>query len=401
MFPGKNNTIGTVVTLLLLSAWLPGFSQTFIPGEIYRDTTGYVEYRAGNLPLILSAPHGGSLKPDSIPDRTCSGCVTVKDSYTQEIAEGLYDEIYRETGCYPHVIINLLHRKKFDANRDIGDAADGNPFVEQAWYAYHRFIDSAGAKIIRDYGRGLFLDIHGHGHAIQRIELGYLLSKSDLQESNSILNSASYAEKSSIRSLAVDNIQHLDFAGLLRGTNSFGTLMDEQGFPSVPSTDDPFPLESESYFSGGYNTQRHGSRDNEGEIDAIQLELNHDIRFNEFTRALLVEALSQTSLEYYHLHYNNQFTGNYCTLVTGNTGIPPGEKSVTLSPNPAENDLMINSRFDHYTVIIYNGIGQPVLYKQASFNDVIDLRALEKGFYIVRIIKDGTVLGNEKLIIEK
>ena len=401
MFPGKKSTIITVVSLLLLCTRLTGLSQTFSPGVIYRDTTGYVEYRAGNLPLIISAPHGGSVQPDSIPDRTCSGCVTVKDSYTQEIAEGLYDEIYRETGCYPHVIINLLHRKKFDANRDIGDAANGNPYVEQAWYAYHRFIDSAGAKIVRDYGRGLFLDIHGHGHALQRIELGYLLSKSDLQESNSILNSGSFAEKSSIRSLAVDNIQHLDFAGLLRGTNSFGTLMDEQGFPSVPSTDDPFPLESESYFSGGYNTQRHGSRDNEGEIDAIQLELNHDIRFNEFTRDVFIETLSQTALEYYHLHYNNQFTGNYCTLVTGSTRLPSGEQSVTLSPNPAHHVLMINSHLDHYTVMIYNGIGQPVLHQEASFNTVINLRALETGFYIVRIIKDGTVLGKEKLIIKK
>jgi len=177
--------------------------------------------------------------------------------------------------------------------------------------------------------------------------------------------------------------------------------MEEKGFPSVPGYDDPFPMDSEPYFSGGYNTKRHGSRDNEGEIDAIQLELNQDIRFNEFTRAVLIEALSQTSLEYYHLHYNNQFTGNYCTLVTGNIRMPADEKSVTLSPNPADNDLIINSGFDHYTVIIYNGIGQPVWHKKASFNDIIDLRALEKGFYIVHIIKDGTVLGNEKLIIEK
>jgi len=112
MFPGKNITIRSVFSILILCAWNLGFSQTFIPGNIYLDSTGYVAYRAGNLPLIISSPHGGSLQPDSIPDRTCSGCVTVGDAYTKTIAEGMYDEIFKKTGCYPHVIINLLHRKK-------------------------------------------------------------------------------------------------------------------------------------------------------------------------------------------------------------------------------------------------------------------------------------------------
>ena len=302
-----------VISLISCASIL--FAQTFTPGSTYHDDTGYVRYQAGNLPIVISAPHGGSLEPASIPDRDCAGCSVIKDSWTQTIAEGLYDAIFEQTGCYPHLIINLLHRKKFDANRDIGDAADGEPTVEQAWYGYHEFIDSAKAQVVEDYNRGLFLDIHGHAHTIQRIELGYLLSGSELRLSDATLNTTTYIDESSILTLVGDNIQGLSHSDLLRGTESFGTLLDEKGFPSVPSFSDPFPDVGEDYFSGGYNTVRHGSRDNNAEIDAIQIELNQDVRFNSTNRAILIDSLSKVANEYIDLHYNDQYEGSYCALI--------------------------------------------------------------------------------------
>ena len=116
------------------------------------------------------------------------------------------------------MIFNLLHRKKFDANRNIDDAADGNPTVEMAWYAYHDFLDSAKTRIIQEYDRGIFYDLHGHGHSIQRIELGYALSKSQLQFLDSVLNTNVYIEQSTIQTLVGDNIQNFTHAELLRGT---------------------------------------------------------------------------------------------------------------------------------------------------------------------------------------
>lgn len=62
--------------------------------------------------------------------------------------------------------------KKLDANRSIITAADSNATAEAAWYAYHNFIDSAKAKTLSQIGRGLFFDLNGHGHTIQRLELG-------------------------------------------------------------------------------------------------------------------------------------------------------------------------------------------------------------------------------------
>lgn len=373
------------------------FSQTYVPGQIYYDSTGYVEYRAGNLPIILSSPHGGDLQPSSIPDRNCSGCVYLKDSWTKEITEGLYNKIISETGCYPHVIINLLHRKKFDANRDIIDAADGNPTVEIAWQTYHNFIDSAKNQIVEDYGRGLFLDMHGHAHTIQRIELGYLLSKNELQLTETTLNTNTYIEESSIRALVEQNIQNFSHSELLRGQYSFGTIMDDKGFPCVPSSSDPFPLGSEPYFSGGYNTQRHGSRDNNGEIDGIQIEMNQSIRFDSIMREMLVDSLNSSINEYVDYHYNSQFINNYCGLileVTENNDI-----DLKLYPNPATDYFYLSGETNNTELSIFNSIGQKVRSEQWS-KDKVNIELLPAGLYFVRIVKNNLTLDIVKLIKE-
>lgn len=308
----QQNSLKAIFSSLLFLLVNTAIAQ-YVAGNTYFDATGYVEYRAGNLPVIISVPHGGDLEPVTIPDRSFGSLI--KDSWTKTIGEGLYDAFYEQTGCYPHLIINLLHRKKFDANREIGEAADGNPTVEEAWYGYHEFIDSSKMQITEDYGRGIFLDIHGHAHTIQRIELGYLLSGSELRLSDATLNTNTYIEESSIRSLEGDNLENLMHSELLRGDDSFGTLLDDKGFPSVPSFTDPFPNEGESYFSGGYNTVRHGSRDNVGSIDAIQIELNQDVRFISVNREALIDSLADVTNEYLNIHFNDQYFGNFCNLI--------------------------------------------------------------------------------------
>ncbi len=124
-----------VLIILGLLVWAETtFAQTYTSGNTYYDSTGFVEYRAGNIPIIISAPHGGILEPTNIPDLSCNGTPSsFIDSYTKQIAEGLYTTIFQETGCYPHVIFNLMHKKKFNANRDITKAACADSIVEQAW----------------------------------------------------------------------------------------------------------------------------------------------------------------------------------------------------------------------------------------------------------------------------
>ena len=41
--------------------------QNFIPGQSYFGQNNYVEYIAGNLPIIIGVPHGGTLTPANLP----------------------------------------------------------------------------------------------------------------------------------------------------------------------------------------------------------------------------------------------------------------------------------------------------------------------------------------------
>lgn len=383
-----------MIILIFVISSLQTFAQ-FIPGNTYYDTTGFVEYRAGNLPIIISAPHGGSLEPDSIPDRDCAGCVTVKDLWTQQIAEGMYAAFFEQTGCYPHLIINLLHRKKFDANRNISDAANGNATVEKAWEGYHTFIDSAKSEVLSVQGRGLFLDMHGHGHPIQRIELGYLLSGTELRFSDTLLNTMDLVDESSIRTLAGDNIQQQPHAHILRGPESFGTLIEDKGFPAVPSLQDSFPAEGDPYFSGGYNTQRHGSRDNAGGIDAIQLELNQAIRFDENTREQLIDSLTHTANQYLNFHYNDEYLNNFCNLISSVSGQKTPEE-ITIFPNPATSFFNIKSNLTDIEVSIYNLLGQK-LKEEIWQGGVIEIGSLQSGYYMIKMKKGNRTFKSCKL----
>lgn len=373
------------------------FSQTFIPGVNYIDPTGYVEYRAGNLPIIISAPHGGALEPGSIPDRVCADCEVFADSWTKQIAEGIYEAFFKRTGCFPHVIINLLHRKKFDANRDIGEAALGNAVVQRSWFAYHEYIDSSKARIVSDYGRGLFLDIHGHAHTIQRIEMGYLLTRPQLQLSNSTLNADTYVRQSSINGLQKDNLEKLSHSELLRGNNSFGTIMHKKGFPSVPSASDPFPKGSEPYFNGGYNTRRHGSIVSATGIDAIQLELNNQVRFNVATRERLIDSITTTAIEYVNFHYNRQFANKFCDLISNTSNSDFPDFDVKIVPNPNQGLFSITADLANAEVLIFNSLGQKV-HSELWQGGKIDISFLKSGCYILQFKKENKIFPAVKIV---
>ena len=356
--------------MILLCSSIFACAQNFIPGNTYIDATGYVEYRAGNLPIVISAPHGGYLEPSSIPDRSCTGCITGRDSFTQEVSDGVYNSIVAETGCYPHLIINLLHRKKFDANRDVQDAADGDPTVIQTWSNYHNFIDAAKTQVAQDYGSGTFYDMHGHGHTIQRIELGYLLSRTELQQSDSYLNTNSGTQDSSIRTLVNNNLQNLTQAQLVRGSSSLGDILESRGFHTVPSSADPAPQGTESYFAGGYNTRRHGSSDNTSPVSAVQIEMNSNIRFNTVSRATLIDSLAISMLDYHIINYNNQFANQYCAVLNNNEVLPI--KKTSIFPNPSSNKITFISTELIKSFTVYDTMGKIIL-NDSYTNDYFDI----------------------------
>ena len=306
------------------------------------------------------------------------------------IQELLGHKLSKTTERYTHIPNRIRERT---------EATDGNPKVEEAWEAYNTFIDAAKETVISEYGRGLFLDIHGHGHSIQRIELGYLLSKSEIQAADAELNSASWIEESSIRTLVSDNTQQYSHAALVRGQRSLGTLLDRKGFPTVPSLSDPFPQSTEPYFTGGYNTQRHGSRDTNGAIDAIQIELNQEVRFDDSTRLTLINSLAQSVLEFYNLHYSGEFTSNYNSSLDVEIIDTATTPSISFYPNPASDYLAINTNVDSLEVVVYNVMGQKVLSEKLISTEKLDISKLQSGLYIVKLYNQKKELQTKKILI--
>jgi hypothetical protein len=282
-----------------LEVWVPPEVEEFAPGISYSGRRGYVEYIPGTLPLVISAPHGGDLTPEEIPDRTWGTLVT--DAHTVETILAVRAAFLEETGHAPHVVLSHLKRTKLDPNRAVDEAAQESPFAELAWSEFHGFIEIAEAHVVDAFGSGLYFDLHGHGHEVPRLELGYLLSAADLSRSDAELEDPSFAARSSIRAL-VQSVE-LPFSGLLRGDVSLGGFLARQGVPSVPSPDDPSPG-TDPYFSGGYSTRRHGSSQAGRTVSGVQLELHRPgIRDTEEQRRAFGLALARATDLFMREHF--------------------------------------------------------------------------------------------------
>lgn len=273
-----------------------------VPGESRFGRNGYVEYIAGDLPIILSAPHGGSLKPAEMPDRTWGLLDDDRLSleYTLEVAAA----ITQLTGRHPHVILNHLARAKMDANRDLPEAARGQPGAEQAWTEYQGFLTEAEAAVVAGCGRGHYFDMHSNGRAGYRVELGFEVDAEALALSDADLDDSGAASRSSVQGLASETGS---LSAIVRGEGSLGGLLAARGYHVIPSPAAPVP-DLMPYFDGGYSVDRYGSRRG-GWIDATQIEVSYEL-LDPALRPRFVDALAESILEFVDQQYGFRLTGS-------------------------------------------------------------------------------------------
>ena len=262
------------------------------PGVSCFGTSNYIEYIPGDLPVVVSVPHGGALTPTTIPDRTVG--TTATDLNTIPLGQAVSAAFTAQTGRAPHVVIVHLRRTKLDANREVGEAAQGNAEATRAWNEYHAFIELAMTAVRQRYGTGFYIDLHGHGHAIPRLELGYMLTAATLNQSNAQLDAANVAMNSSLRLMAQQS--SLSASALLRGPTSLGGLLETR-IRVVPSPTDPSPGADE-YFNGGYSTDRHTAT-----LPGVQIECHYTgVRDTATTRAAFGDALVSALRTYLSTH---------------------------------------------------------------------------------------------------
>lgn len=154
----------------------------------YRSSCKF--HQQGNVNLIISAPHGGSILPADVPDRTAGGCrrktglhanvctwfyndscldgepcasTTVKDTLSDQFAENVANELSEKWSLRPYVVIGKWSRRKIDFNREINEATFNYPEAILAYQSYHSNIEQAVNEVSQKFGKGLLLDIHGQG----------------------------------------------------------------------------------------------------------------------------------------------------------------------------------------------------------------------------------------------
>ncbi len=283
-----------MISLIVLAS-SPVMAGEVAPGTSVFGQHDYIEHVAGDLPLIIAAPHGGQLTPQDIPDRING--VTQTDANTQELARTIAAVIHAETGRHIHLIICRLHRGKLDANRDLPEAAQGSAVAEQAWREHHAFIEQACEDSVRRHGVAFLIDLHGHGHPDPRVELGYLHNALDLADCDEALNEATYVNASSLRWIVERSaLSHVE---LLRGPLSFGAMLEANGYPATPSPRMPVP--TVPFFRGGYTIERHCNPARN--VTGFQIEANRPrLRDTAANRRRFARALLSTLKSYFTVH---------------------------------------------------------------------------------------------------
>jgi len=297
----------------------------------------------------------------------------------------------QKTGCHPYMVICNLHRAKLDCNRNLADGACGNSDAIISWNEFNNFIDTAQANAkAANNGKAFYIDLHGHGNPIQRIELGYLLYDDELEYTDSVLNTPQYIGYSTIQNLVANNVNQYSHAQLLRGPFALGTLLGNSGFPAVPSQQIPYPGINNNYYSGGYNAAHHTSYAIGNTVNGVQMECNYsNIRDTYIHRKMFADSLVNVMMNYLNIHQNTVVANcNESGLFESKIDV------VSLYPNPANAMVTIQIEGNENGVwTIFNSLGEVVLKQNyVSNNTQIDVHTLQRGTYVIELIKGDSVV---------
>ncbi|KAI9027683.1 hypothetical protein DFJ74DRAFT_751094, partial [Hyaloraphidium curvatum] len=277
-------------------------TTTPVPRPWQWDQVALLTHIEGNVPIVVTAPHGGTGSiPDgagTVPERNqtqVEDFVTTRDSQTDRLAELVFENLLvllnpnsnidpatvdlDQPGLLkPHLAIARFARKFCDANRPPGINAYENEAAGAAYASFHGAIASAVAACRAASGTGLLADLHGQNDNVTAIFRG-------TQDGRTV--SALLAA-------------HGPDALAVSPSSVFGSL-ESQGVSVIPAGSAGL---DETKFAGGWIVQRYGSQnmslamghDYEYDpatgatgafiaqrppgIDAVQLELGSDFRLN-------------------------------------------------------------------------------------------------------------------------
>ena len=257
--------------------------DSVIPAAVHWAAAKAVEesdpviFQIGDLPVVISAPHGGTMKLPGVEPRTGAGLVSgpagfrvLRDGGTEELAMEVVRQLAVRMNGKPSFVISRVHRRYVDFNRPANIAVE-TPEAQVVYDQYHQTLSEAVRTIRARHGFGLLIDIHGQG------------------------TSALTVYRGTSNGLTVSGMKSLAGEESFRGPNSLCGLLKQQGWTMHP---DPLDGKEQSGFTGGYIVRTYGSHHPDG-IDAIQLEFGADYRksaVRERFAKQLADSIAEISL---------------------------------------------------------------------------------------------------------
>ncbi|MFX1569755.1 MAG: hypothetical protein ACFFCV_15455 [Promethearchaeota archaeon] len=130
------------------------------------DLRNYLECKAGNIPLIISVPHGGLFDCTSIPRRQIGilgidkGTIEFSKNLINHINQKFKNELSKDK--VPSYIYSKVPRNKLDLNRNKALAYNQNSFLAREIYNYYHYkIKEWILGNVKTFNRSLLIDIHG------------------------------------------------------------------------------------------------------------------------------------------------------------------------------------------------------------------------------------------------
>ena len=204
----------------------PETNITYKPGNIYGNPLGHIKYLVGNTPIVISIPHGGSLTPSTIP---VINPELYQEINTKELSERLVYHIFELTGGkYPHVIYSNVHPSHFNVDTTLVEGTANNTYAVQGYTSYHSFLETAVDTVLSQFPVGFLIDLHAENSHSQEVEIGYGLSKVELDLTNGALNEEGLQSVSTIQQYV--QISSSFFSDIIRGGSSLGSKISSETY---------------------------------------------------------------------------------------------------------------------------------------------------------------------------
>ena len=119
------------------------------------------EFAKGNVPVILSCPHGGFKKPKRIPDKINGPSIADKNTYF--IAKLIINHL-KKLGIDIYYVLNKIHRSKVDLNRPPHSSSAFDKTSAEANDIFHYFHDQLNMfsqDCLVQFDKALLIDFHG------------------------------------------------------------------------------------------------------------------------------------------------------------------------------------------------------------------------------------------------